>query len=126
VGDTVAFKDSSGAGTITLNAVRTMATAEGPIGGPPQKGIYLVADVTVKVESGTLSANPLFFSVAAPDGTTFESELGVLNNQISSNDVHAGRQVRGEVAFDVPRGQPLLMDFRIFGPPVATFGIPAV
>jgi plastocyanin len=126
VGDTVAFENFDGtAGTVTLNKVRTMTTAEGPIGGSPTHGIYLVADVTLKSTSGSLSSNPLWFQVSTSDGTTYQSELGVLNNQLPSQDVPAGRQVRGEVAFDVPTGQPFLLDFILAGgDPLATFSIP--
>jgi hypothetical protein len=111
VGGTVHFDDGSGTtGTITLNGIRRITRPEGPIGGTPEHGSYLVADVTIAVATGSGISNPLAFRAQSADGATYDSALGVLNHQITSGDVPAGRQVRGEVAFDAPQG-PLLIDY---------------
>lgn len=117
------FKSGSLAGTVTLNGTRRITSAEGPIGGTPTNGSYLVANFTVAVTSGSGSANPLSFRAQSPDGTTYRSELGVLNKQIDSTEVGAGRQVRGDVAFDAPKGA-LTLDYNSpIGGPLATFSI---
>jgi hypothetical protein len=111
VGGAVRFDDGNGAtGTITLNGVRRISRPEGPIGGTPEHGSYLVADVTIAVTTGTGLSNPLAFRAQSADGATYDSVLGVLDHQITSGDVPAGRQVRGEVAFDAPQGA-LLIDY---------------
>lgn len=120
---TVTFTDGDSEGTITLNGIRRIESAEGPIGGEPASGSYLVADFTVAFTEGSGSANPLGFRAQGPDGTTYDSELGVLEQQIDSAEIPAGRQVRGEVAFDAPVGE-LLLDYSApLGGPLATFAV---
>lgn len=123
VGDGVIFTSpAGGTGEVTLNSVRWLTTGEGPLASTPKSGSYLVANVTVKATAGQVSPNPLAFRVVASDGTTTNAYLGAVANQIASNDVPAGRQARGDVAFDVPRG-PYTLDYSLFGPPLASFGI---
>lgn len=124
VGDTVAFSDPSGSGTVTVNGVRWLTQGEGPYPQTPKSGSYLVVNVTVAAKTGQVTPNPLSFRVVAPDGTTTQTTLGVLANQMPSDDLPAGRIARGDVAFDVPRGTPYTLDYGIFGPPEATFSIP--
>jgi hypothetical protein len=121
VGATVGFEQYGDAGTITLHGVRRISQAEGPIGGTPTNGGYVVIDVTVSATAGTVTPNPLAFRAVGPDNRTYDSELGVLEQQMDSSEVPAGRSVRGEVAFDAPPGE-LLIDYGISGP-LATFTV---
>jgi hypothetical protein len=124
VGATVRFREDIGnEGTVTLHGIRRIAEPEGPIGGPARNGSYLVADFTVALMSGSGSANPLRFRAQSPDGRTYDSELGVTDNQIDESEIGEGRQVRGEVAFDAPVGDLLLDYMEVLGGPLATFSV---
>ncbi len=64
------------------------------------------------------------FRAQSNDGNTYNAALGALQNQLTAADVPAGRQVRGQVAFDAPAG-PLLVDYTaILGAPLVTFNVP--
>lgn len=125
VGSTLSFVDDLGnAGTVTLHGLRRITAGEGPIGGAaPTNGSYLVADVSVAITEGEGSAHPWLFRVQTPDGRTFDSELGIVAQQIDSSDIPAGRQVRGEVAFDAPVGELLLDYMEVLGGPLVTFHV---
>ena len=123
IGDSASWSGFGSGGTVTLNSVRRIPSPESPIGASPENGSYLVADVTVKAADGTISGNPLFWVVQSEDGTTYPADITALAAQIDSAQIAAGRQARGEVAFDAPEGE-LLLDYRSpAGEPLATFSI---
>ena len=103
--------------------MRRITSPESPIGTSPENGSYLVADVTVEAADGTVSGNPVFWVVQSEDGTTYPADITALASPIDSAQMAAGRQTRGEVAFDAPEGA-LLLDYRSpVGEPLATFSI---
>ncbi len=65
----------------------------------------------------------LAWRAQSSDGVTYGAELGVADGQIDSGDVPAGRQVRGNVAFDAPEGTILLDYTTALSDPLATFQI---
>jgi hypothetical protein len=60
------------------------------------------------IEIQLLGFNTLYFSASLPDGTRVNP--GALF-KFSGATVGAGRNVRGEVWFDVPQGQTVLIDY---------------
>ncbi len=127
VGDAVQFDGGVTVGSITLNGVRRIAAPETEYSSAtPTHGSWLVADVTVQVderrEPGALLVSSYDFTVQDEAGIIYPADSMPLENTLST-DVVAGRQVRGEVAFDAPEG-PLLLDWSPgFGGPTATFRV---
>jgi Domain of unknown function (DUF4352) len=123
IGDSASWSGFGSGGTVTLNSVRRITSPESPTGTSPENGSYLVADVTVEAADGTVSGNPLFWVVQSEDGTTYPADITALASPIDSAQMAAGRQTRGEIAFDAPEGA-LLLDYRSpVGEPLATFSI---
>ncbi|HYO29158.1 MAG TPA: DUF4352 domain-containing protein [Thermomicrobiales bacterium] len=123
IGESASWSGFGSGGTVTLNSVRRIASPESPTGTSPDNGSYLVADVTVEAGDGTVSGDPFFWVVRSEDGTTYPADITALAVQIDSAQIAAGRQIRGEVAFDAPEGA-LLLDYRSpGGESLATFSI---
>jgi hypothetical protein len=127
VGDTVTFDGGVTVGTVTLNGVRRITAPETEYSSAtPTHGSWLVADVTVQVierrEPGTLLVSSFDFTAQDDAGIVYPSDSGPLGTSLSM-EVNAGRQVRGEVAFDAPEG-PLLIDWSPgFEGPTATWRV---
>ena len=121
IGDSASWSGFGSGGTVTLNSVRRITSPESPTGTSPENGSYLVADVTVEAADGTVSGNPVLWFVQSEDGTTYPADITALASQIDSAQMAAGRQTRGEIAFDAPEGA-LLLDYRSpAGESLATF-----
>jgi hypothetical protein len=71
------------------------------------KGNLVGTTVTIEVVSGTVSANPLYFSARTAAGDSIDVALGAADNQFNTTDVKAGQKLRGVVAFDVPAGSKI-------------------
>jgi hypothetical protein len=127
VGETVQFDGGATVGSITLNGVRRITEPETEYtNATPTHGSWLVADVTVQVEErrepGALLVSGYDFTAQDEAGLIYPADSAPLENTLST-EVVAGRQVRGEVAFDAPEG-PLLVDWSPgFGGPAATFRV---
>ncbi len=123
VGQTVSFTNSEGSGTVTLHGARRLTEAEGAFGGTPANGTYLVVDVTVAVSEGSASANPFLWRAQSPDGLTYDADFLAVEGIVDSNEITAGRQLRGNIAFDAPPG-PLTVELTtFFSDPLAIFQI---
>lgn len=123
VGETVTYQTSKSAGTLTLNSAHRVTGAPNRITSPPKNGTYLIIDVTLTVNSGTMTANPGFWKAQDPQGYTYTAQFaGVAEQGIDSGEIPAGQKTRGEIAFDVPPG-PLTVTLNPFTGPVATFTI---
>lgn len=125
VGDTVAFSDYDGAGTVTLGSAQwttqSLATDD-PM--PPKSGHYLICTVTIAATKGQVTPDELFFRLSDPAGNTYPLAAFATDGSLDSTPIPAGRQTRGTVSFDVPSGQPMLLDYAPSGIE-ATFSIPA-
>jgi hypothetical protein len=127
VGETVQFDGGVTVGSITLNGVRRITEPETEYSSAtPAHGSWLVADVTVQVderrEPGALLVSAYDFTAQDESGIVYPADSNPLENTLST-EVVAGRQVRGEVAFDAPEG-PLLIDWSPgFDGPTATFSV---
>ena len=123
IGDSASWSGFGSGGTVTLHAVRRIPSPESPSGTSPENGSYLVVDVTVEAGDGTVSGDPVLWLVQSEDGTTYPADITALASQIDSAQMAAGRQTRGEIAFDAPEGA-LLLDYRSpAGESLATFSI---
>jgi hypothetical protein len=127
VGEPVSFDGGITTGTITLNGFRRVAAPESQYSSAvPENGSWLVIDVTVQVtdrrEPGAALISAYDFSVQDDAGLIYESDTAPLDTTLSA-DVVAGRQVRGEVAFDAPEGHLLLDWSPGFDGPLATFEV---
>jgi hypothetical protein len=70
----------------------------------PEEGTKLVAiEVIISNLSGDmLSVNPLNATLVDSEGFTYQTELGGVDEQISTLDLNIGEKVRGLIAFQVP------------------------
>ncbi|WP_127782850.1 DUF4352 domain-containing protein [Rhodococcus sp. X156] len=127
VGSTVPFTLTGSqptSGTVTLNSIRRITTSETAYGGKPTSGSYLIANFTVAISSGTTYISPSYSRAQTPDGSTYSAQHSVVNQEMDRSDLSAGRMLRGDVAFDVPQGSSLLLDFGGVGSsPLATFRV---
>lgn len=65
------------------------------------QGKSVVANVTVKCVTGKMSYNPFDWKALAGDGTVLNSTFDMdVKNQLSSGDIGAGQQVKGNVTFE--------------------------
>lgn len=93
-----------------------------------KNGAFLVIDVGYVGGTGTVSYNPLFWSLRDVDGREYDVSLMPLASyspQLQSGDLAPGAKARGFLAFDVPRG-PLTLELSgIFKGAVMTWSMPA-
>ncbi|WP_347059661.1 DUF4352 domain-containing protein [Blastococcus sp. HT6-30] len=127
IGEPVPFDGGITAGTVTLNGIRRITAPEAEYSSAtPVNGSWLVADVTVQVserrEPGALLVSSYDFRAQDEAGIVYPADNAPLRTSLSM-DLTAGRQVRGEVAFDAPEG-PLLIDWApSFDGPTATWQV---
>ena len=127
LGEAVTFDGGTTVGTVTLNGLRRITAPETEYSSAtPTHGSWLVADVTVQVterrDPGALLVSAFDFTAQDETGVVYPSDSGPLVTSLSM-EVIAGRQVRGEVAFDAPEG-PLLIDWSPgFEGPTATWRV---
>ena len=90
-----------GKGTITIESAEWKK--KGFI--DPESGNYLVLDVVVRGQEGTVSYNPLYFSVQDEDGREYDIAFGAdAEPSLKSGDLEPGKKARGYIAFDVKKG----------------------
>lgn len=101
VGDPFPFEGRQGKGTITVESAKWKKN--GLV--EPESGNYLVLDVVVKGEEGTVSYNPLYFSVQDEDGREYNIAFGAdAEPSLKSGKLEAGKKARGYISFDVKKG----------------------
>ncbi|GIJ25852.1 hypothetical protein Vqi01_10140 [Micromonospora qiuiae] len=104
-GDTLVITDDDGTIEVTVTKFRTVTEACRSFAPKPEKGRYLIAEVTAKVTKGTGSINPFYFEWVADDGTTVNGLVGALSGcgdpLGSGNDLRTGSKRSGTVVFDV-------------------------
>ncbi|WP_315914003.1 MULTISPECIES: TM2 domain-containing protein [unclassified Arthrobacter] len=86
-----------------VSAVRTDVVSTNVLATEAKNGEYLLLDVLWETESGTTSANPLYFSVKTDDGRKGDFQF-FADDQLPAGDVPAGDKSRGFVAFDIAPG----------------------
>ncbi|GAB3946422.1 hypothetical protein GCM10027614_39940 [Micromonospora vulcania] len=105
VGETLVIDGEDGTVEITVTKFSTSAKACKTYGLKPDKGMYVIADVTLKITKGTGSVNPLYFQWVAADGTETNAIGGAFSGcgkpMQAGNNLAAGTTRTGSVAFDV-------------------------
>lgn len=123
VGTPVAF-DGSATGRVTINSTRRVTSSELSYGGSAVSGSYLILDVSVDLTSTTdpdgLSVSYLNFTAQDTAGHVYTAEYDVVESNLSAT-IGAGRKVRGEVAFDIPKGEIFVDWSPSYGSPAVTW-----
>ncbi|WP_425413615.1 DUF4352 domain-containing protein [Micromonospora inyonensis] len=105
VGDTLVITDDEGTVEITITRFTTSNKGCRSFAPDPDEGLYLIADVTVRVIKGTASVNPFYFEWVAEDGKTANGLVGALSGcgtPLSSGvNLRTGSKRSGTVVFDV-------------------------
>ncbi len=117
VGESVPFTDeeSGATGRATLNAVtwEPYVPQDSYPEEPPQNGGHAVGDFTIEVDpgsSGSMQVSVLNFNAQLNDGTVVRSASPAgLEGQINP-----GRMLRGQIEWDVPQGETILIDWESF------------
>ena len=100
------INDDDGTIEITVRSFSTSTKGCSSFAPPPNKGMYLIADVTATVTKGTSSINPFYFQWVADDGTTVNGMAGAFSGcggdmLDSGSNIRAGSKRSGAVVFDV-------------------------
>ena len=93
---------------VTVNSICTQTTAFNEYSEPPVQGVWVLADVTVEVLSGEVSAIYLDFSVQTADGARYDGDYPPIEPRLDEFDLAAGATIRGFVLVDAPPGNHLL------------------
>jgi hypothetical protein len=75
---------------------------------PPANGLFIVANFTVQVVSGTVNVYPLHFFGVSPDGSRYDATYDEVGARLDADDLGSGQKVTGNIVFDVPNGNHLL------------------
>ncbi|SCL36465.1 protein of unknown function [Micromonospora pallida] len=104
-GDTLVITDDEGTVEITIDRFTTSNKGCRSFAPDPDEGMYLIADVTVRVTKGTASVNPFYFEWVGQDGKTANGLVGALSGcgspLASGVDLRSGSKRTGTVVFDV-------------------------
>jgi methionine-rich copper-binding protein CopC len=89
---------------VTVANAKQYAKEPGEFGSKPEKGVFLVLDVTVVCKQGTYHANPFNFKFVAKDGTVFEGAFTIgFKPELHATDLAAGQKTTGKIVFDVSK-----------------------
>lgn len=103
-GSALVLSTEDGVLVVTVHYFLTDEGACEESGAPPQRGMYLLADVTVEVFYGEGAADPLSFTWVADDGSRITSDTGMLAGCLpafEAADLSEGDYRTGLVVFDV-------------------------
>jgi hypothetical protein len=108
-GETASLTSTNDDGTtsdFTMTVViHPNARPTGEFTTPAEKGQYVVADVTIKVTSGSYSHNPFDFQEQSGNGQIWQLTFAIgFDPALNAGTAAAGHTARGNVVFDVPRG----------------------
>ncbi len=104
--DEIAFTSSDGSGTLRMVA-RTWVS-----GGSlkPVNGNYLRVEIEIVCTEGQFDYDPYNFQAFDQRGKLFEfAEEGAGRSMLELGTLTAGESVRGQLAFDIPRGDVTLL-----------------
>jgi hypothetical protein len=93
---------------VTLNSVCTQSAAFNDWSKPSTHGTFVLANVTVQVVRGDVSASYFDFAVQAADGSKYDGDFPPVEPRLAAFDLHAGQTGRGYVLVDAPNGHNLL------------------
>jgi hypothetical protein len=124
VGQVERWTDGGGdSGTIEITAAQRHAPRP-QYAEHPTAGSWLVINVTVHVDKGQAEVNQYVFAAQTPDGVEHQGTSTPLDDMLSAT-LTAGRDISGQIGFDVPAGQNYIDWTPSGGPPLATFRVDA-
>ncbi|GAA1376659.1 DUF4352 domain-containing protein [Catellatospora chokoriensis] len=88
---------------ITVTNAKQHTKEPGSFGSKPERGVFLVLDVTVVCKQGTYHANPYNFKFVAKDGTVSDGAFATFKPELHATDLSAGQKVAGKIVFDVSK-----------------------
>lgn len=94
----------------------------------PDNGAYLVVDIGYVSTTGTVSYNPLYWSLRDVDGREYDATVMPVDGyspQLQSGDLAPGAKARGFVAFDAPQQAFTLEVGAVLGGALMTWDMPA-
>jgi hypothetical protein len=104
--DRIEFTTARGTGELILTS-RTWTNAGSQ---PPTSGSYLRVQIELVCHTGQVDYGPYNFEAFDQTGGLYElSAEGASEPLLAVGRLHAGETVRGELAFDVPRGEITLL-----------------
>jgi hypothetical protein len=104
--DRIEFTTTQGTGELILIS-RTWTNAGSQ---PPTSGSYLRVEIELVCNTGQVDYGPYNFEAFDQSGGLYElSAEGASEPLLAVGRLHAGENVRGELAFDVPRGEITLL-----------------
>lgn len=120
VGQPVKWKMQDASGTIVLNSVKRVPPPQ--YGSKPEKSPkFLVANFTIKVESGSANISSLTFEASDSQGNRYNEQIGVSNHMLDASGLGAGRALTGDAAYDIAVGD-IIIDWNGFiGGPIASW-----
>jgi hypothetical protein len=105
VGETLTVSNDATAVEYTLNKVEEKTSDQ--FGTKPEKGVYLLAYLTVKVTKGSAFVCSAELSFVSSDGKVSNESFGTFKNRpgFESAEVAAGQKTDGWVVFEVPKAE---------------------
>lgn len=102
----ISFTTNEGAGTLRVVDHGWLETTN----EPASNGQYLQIELELVATEGEISYDPYYFQAFDVAGNTFDTAMeGSREPQIEIGTLEAGESVRGNIAFDIPRGTVTLL-----------------
>jgi len=122
LGRAIAFRTSGASGTVTVHSA--VWTDTGDMAAPSGRR-YLVVDLTVACDQGSLPVDPLLFLAVAGDAKSLPGFGATLTSPLAGQVVEAGETARGQVGYALTPGAVSLALLDPGLRPVAQINIPA-
>lgn len=104
--DRIDFDSSEGSGQLIMRTRSWVSDAQ----VPPSSGQYLRLELELVCTEGEVDYDPYLFQAFDQSGQLFEMAVeGAGARLLSVGTLSAGEQIRGSIAFDVPRGEVTLL-----------------
>lgn len=119
-------KMQGGMAHVVVDAYSWRSTGTGDRSKPPSQQ-YLVLRLTITATSGTVTVNPLYYTVRQPDGSLADPTMGADGNEplLGVTELGTGESISGVVTFDVPPQNTILAYTDETGTVVGAATIPA-
>ena len=104
--DRVDFDSSEGSGQLIMRTRSWVSDTQ----VPPVSGQYLRVEIELICTEGQVDYDPYLFQAFDQSGELFEMAVeGAGERLLSIGTLSAGQQIRGAIAFDIPRGEVTLL-----------------
>lgn len=102
-GQPVRYADQDGSADITVSAPRTAKPSQ----YTTVNGSLYEVTVSISGISGIYSPNAMLFVARSAAGDSYPAQVAAVNGELGIDTVATGQKSRGNVAFDVPKGQTI-------------------